>query len=155
MWEGAFLQPRNTRVFSNYAETRDYSYEGVALDTKVHAGFDLASTARAPVPAAAHGVVVYASDLGIYGQTVVVDHGMGLQTLYSHLSGFEVAVGDEVERGQTLGRTGKTGLAVGDHLHYEVLVHGIPVNPMEWWDAKWIEAKVFEVMDDAGIPRTH
>jgi murein DD-endopeptidase MepM/ murein hydrolase activator NlpD len=80
---------------------------------------------------------------------------MGLQTLYSHLSGFEVAVGDEVERGQTLGRTGKTGLAVGDHLHYEVLVHGIPVNPMEWWDAKWIEAKVFEVMDDAGIPRTH
>lgn len=151
LWEGAFLQPRNTRVFSNYAETRDYSYEGVALDTKVHAGFDLASTARAPIPAAARGRVVFAADLGIYGQTVVLDHGLGLQTLYSHLSEFAVQVDEDVERGQTLGRSGKTGLAVGDHLHYEVLIHGIPVNPMEWWDAKWIEAKVYEVMGDAGL----
>lgn len=151
LWQGAFLQPRNTRVFSNYAETRDYSYEGVALDTKVHAGFDLASTARAPVPAAARGRVVFADDLGIYGNTVVVDHGMGLQSLYSHLSEFGVTLDQDVERGATLGRSGKTGLAVGDHLHYEVLIQGIPVNPMEWWDGKWIEAKIFEPMRDAGI----
>ncbi|HKI83198.1 MAG TPA: M23 family metallopeptidase [Candidatus Krumholzibacteria bacterium] len=151
LWKGAFLQPPNTRVFSNFDETRDYSYEGVALDTKVHAGFDLASVKRAPVPAAAAGHVLFAADLGIYGNTILIDHGLGLQTAYSHLSEMSVSVGQNVKRGETIGRTGTTGLAVGDHLHYEVLVGGTPVNPLQWWDAKWIDAKVRKVLSEGGL----
>ncbi len=151
LWHGAFRQPPNTRVFSNFAETRDYSYQGVALDTKVHAGFDLASTKRAPVPAAAAGRVVFTGDLGIYGNTVVLDHGLGLQTVYGHLSRIEVEEGQTVAQGEILGRTGTTGLAVGDHLHYEVLVGGTPVNPLQWWDPKWIEGNIRTVLRDAGL----
>ena len=151
LWNGTFRQPPNTRVFSNFAETRDYSYEGVPLDTKVHAGFDLASTRRAPVPAAQSGRVVFTGDLGIYGNTVVLDHGLGLQTVYGHLSSIEVEVGQDVPQGGILGRTGTTGLAVGDHLHYEVLVWGTPVNPLEWWDRKWVDGKIRKVLAEAGL----
>ncbi len=151
LWEGAFLQPRNTKVFSNFAETRTYVYEGREIDTQVHFGFDLASTKQAPVPAANKGVVVFAEPLTIYGNTVIVDHGLGLMTLYGHLSSIGVKVGDAVARGQELGRTGTTGLAIGDHLHYEVLVHGISVTPVEWWDAKWIRDRVTGPLKAAGV----
>ncbi len=137
-WRGAFVQPRNTQVFSNYAETRDYRFDGDTLDTQVHLGFDLASTRQAPVPSAQAGTVVHAGPLTIYGNTVVVDHGLGVQTLYAHLSSFAVETGAQVGRGTVLGRTGTTGLAVGDHLHYEVLVQGYPTNPLQWWDGRWM-----------------
>ena len=124
LWEGAFIQPRNTKVFSNFAETRSYRYGGKEIDTQVHLGFDLASLKNSPVPAANSGVVVFAGPLTIYGNAVIVDHGLGLQTLYGHLSSLAVKEGDEVKQGQELGRTGTTGLAVGDHLHFEVLIQG-------------------------------
>src|SRR5439155_11692503 len=104
LWEGAFVQPRNTKVFSNFAESRSYRYEGKAVDTAVHLGFDLASLKHSPVPAANSGVVVFAGPLTIYGNTVVVDHGLGLQTLYGHLSALGVKEGDQVKQGQELGR---------------------------------------------------
>ncbi len=151
LWEGAFLQPRNTKVFSNFAEARTYVYHGREVDTSVHFGYDLASTRQAAVPAANRGVVVFAGPLTIYGNTVVLDHGLGLMTLYAHLSSIGVKVGDAVEKGQELGRTGATGLAVGDHLHYEVLVHGISVTPLEWWDAKWIQDRITGPLRAAGI----
>ena len=109
LWSGAFSQPRNTRVFSNYADTRDYRYEGKALDTQVHLGFDLASVKQAPIPAANSGRVAFAGPLGIYGNTVVLDHGLGLMTLYAHLSSLEVELGLDVKQGHTLGRSGTTG----------------------------------------------
>src|SRR5207244_3519033 len=93
---------------------------------------------QSPVTAANRGVVAFADPLTIYGNTVILDHGLGLQTLYAHLSSMEVKVGDEVAKGQELGRTGASGLALGDHLHFEVLVHGVSVTPIEWWDARWI-----------------
>ena len=111
LFEGAFIQPRNTKVFSNFAETRTYRYQGKDVDTQVHLGYDLASLKHSPVPAANAGVVVYAAPLNIYGNAVVVDHGWGLQTLYGHLSTLEVKEGDEVKKGQELGRSGATGLA--------------------------------------------
>jgi len=151
IWHGAFLQPRNTKVFSNFAETRDYRYAGRTVDTEVHLGFDLASVKQAPVPAANTGIVVHAGPLGIYGNAVVLDHGLGLQTLYAHLSSLEVAVGDTVQQGQELGRTGTTGLAVGDHLHYEVLVQGVPVTPVQWWDAHWVRDHIGGPLRDAGL----
>ncbi len=153
LWEGRFVQPRNTKVFANFAETRVYVFGGRQIDTQVHYGFDLASTRRSPVPAANTGTVVFAGPLTIYGNTVIVDHGLGLQTLYAHLSSVEVKVGDAVEKGQQLGRTGNTGLAIGDHLHFEVLVHGVSVTPLEWWDAKWIRDHIEKPLLEAGLPQ--
>ncbi|HMH51446.1 MAG TPA: M23 family metallopeptidase [Candidatus Acidoferrum sp.] len=151
LWEGAFVQPRNTKVFSNFAETRTYVYAGREIDTQVHLGFDLASTKQAPVPAANKGTVVFAGPLTIYGNAVVLDHGWGLMTLYGHLSTIGVKVGDSVDKEGELGRSGDTGLAVGDHLHYEVLVNGISVTPVEFWDAKWIRDRFNGPLKAAGL----
>jgi murein DD-endopeptidase MepM/ murein hydrolase activator NlpD len=152
LWEGPFTQPRNTKVFSNFAEARTYMYQGRAVDTQVHVGFDLASTKQSPVPAANAGQVAFAGPLTIYGNTVIVDHGLGLQTLYAHLSSIDVKAGDKIARGQELGRSGTTGLAVGDHLHFEILVSGVSVTPIEWWDGKWIRDRVNRPLKEAGLP---
>ena len=152
LWGGPFTQPRNTKMFANFAETRAYVYGGRQIDTQVHYGFDLASTKQSAVPAANEGTIVFAGSLTIYGNTVIVDHGLGLQTLYAHLSRIGVKVGDAVERGQELGRTGTTGLAIGDHLHLEVLVNGVSVTPLEWWDAKWIRDHIGKPLKAAGLP---
>jgi murein DD-endopeptidase MepM/ murein hydrolase activator NlpD len=152
LWEGAFVQPRNTKVFANFAESRTYRYQGRTVDTQVHFGYDLAATKRMAVPAANAGVVVFAGPLAIYGTTVVVDHGLGLQTLYAHLSSAGVKAGDRVAKGQEIGRSGTTGLAIGDHLHYEVLVHGVSVTPLEWWDARWLRDRVARPLQQAGLP---
>ena len=109
LWEGAFVQPHNTKVFSNFAETRTYRFAGQEIDTQVHLGYDLASVKHSPIPAANAGVVLYAAPLTIYGNTVVLDHGWGLMTLYAHLSSLAVKEGDTVTKGQELGRTGTTG----------------------------------------------
>ncbi len=152
LWEGPLVPPRKTKVFANFAETRTYRYAGRDIDTQVHYGYDLASTKQSPVTAANRGVVVFADPLTIYGNTVILDHGLGLQTLYAHLSSMEVKVGDEVAKGQELGRTGASGLAIGDHLHFEVLVHGVSVTPIEWWDARWIRDHITKPLLDAGLP---
>jgi len=151
LWDGAFVQPKNTKVFSNFAETRTYRYQGREIDTQVHFGYDLASTKQAPVPAANSGGVVFAGPLTIYGNTIIIDHGLGLMTLYGHLSTIGVKVGDRVTKGQEIGRTGTTGLATGDHLHYEVLVHGVSVTPLEWWDVKWVRDRIRAPLASAGV----
>ncbi len=112
------------------------------MDTQDHLGFDLASVARAAVQSANDGVVLHSGWFGIYGNAVVLDHGYGLLSLYGHLSSISVAQGEEVIRGQELGRTGATGLAGGDHLHFAILLHGLPVNPVEWWDDHWIQDRL-------------
>lgn len=151
LWQGPFVQPRNTKVFSNFAETRTYVYDGREVDKQVHYGYDLASTKQSAVPAANAGVVAFTGPLTIYGNTVIVDHGLGLQTLYAHLSSIDVKPGDKVSKGQPLGRTGATGLAIGDHLHFEVLVAGASVTPLEWWDGKWIRDRVNRPLKQAGL----
>ncbi|MFQ5521443.1 MAG: M23 family metallopeptidase, partial [Candidatus Methylomirabilia bacterium] len=151
LWHGAFLHPRNAKVFSNFAETRIYRFRGKKVDTQVHFGYDLASVRESPVLAANSGVVVFAQPLTIYGNTVVLDHGLGLQTLYAHLSRIDVAVGDRVETGEVLGPSGATGLAAGDHLHYEVLIHGVSVTPLEWWDPKWIQNHIVSPLRAANV----
>jgi murein DD-endopeptidase MepM/ murein hydrolase activator NlpD len=152
LWHGPFVQARNTKVFANFAETRTYVHGGKEIDRQIHFGYDLASTRQSPVPAANKGVVVFAEPLTIYGNTVVIDHGLGLQTLYAHLSSTTVKVGDAVEKGQEIARTGSTGLAMGDHLHYEVLVSGTSVTPLEWWDAKWIRDHIGKPLNEASLP---
>ncbi len=132
----------SAQVMSHFADQRTYVYQGREVDQQTHLGFDLAVVAHTPVPAANPGVVVLARYLGIYGNAVVVDHGLGLATLYAHLSAIEAKEGQKVERGTILGRTGATGLAGGDHLHFTTLVRGLPVNPVEWWDGHWIHDRV-------------
>ena len=105
-------------------------------------GIDLASINQAPVPAANTGKIVFVENLGIYGGTIVMDHGFGLFSMYSHLSHMDVTVGQDVEKGAIIGKTGRTGLAGGDHLHFSMLVHHTFVNPLEWWDAQWIQNNI-------------
>jgi murein DD-endopeptidase MepM/ murein hydrolase activator NlpD len=152
LWDGVFVQPTNTKVFSNFAETRTYRYHGQNVDTQIHYGYDLASVQQGPVPAANSGTVVFTGPLTIYGNTVVVDHGLGLQTLYAHLSSIGVKEGDQVTKGQELGRTGSSGLALGDHLHFEVLINGVSVTPLEWWDARWIRDHIGRPLREGGLP---
>ncbi len=141
-WKGAFRQLPGSAVMSGFAELRSYALGGERISTARHYGFDLASTAHAPITASAAGRVVYAGDLGIYGQSVLLDHGLGLASLYGHLSSVEVDPGDDVEQGTLLGRSGTTGLAGGDHLHFAMLVGETYVNPLEWWDPKWVRSHI-------------
>jgi len=142
LWSDVFVPMRNAQVMSSFADRRTYMYEGRAVDRQDHLGFDLASTALAEVQSGNAGVVVLARFFGIYGNTVVVDHGYGLQTLYGHLSSISVEEGQAVAKGQVVGRSGETGLAGGDHLHFSVLLHGLSVNPAEWWDSHWIHDRL-------------
>lgn len=142
LWTEAFAQMGNSQVESRFADRRTYFFDNKEIDRQVHLGFDLATVQQAPVHASNAGKVVFADYLGIYGNCVILDHGLGVQSLYAHLSHIGVKSGDTVTKGQELGRTGVTGLAGGDHLHFTMLVQGVPVNPVEWWDAHWLQDRV-------------
>jgi murein DD-endopeptidase MepM/ murein hydrolase activator NlpD len=150
LWEGAFQPLGGSQVESSFADFRTYVYAGKEVDRQVHLGFDLAKTANSPVTSANNGRVLFASDLGIYGNCVIVDHGMGVQSLYGHLSSFAVREGEDVRKGQTLGTSGQTGLAGGDHLHFSMLLNGQFVNATEWWDPHWIEDRIVRKLREAG-----
>jgi murein DD-endopeptidase MepM/ murein hydrolase activator NlpD len=153
LWKDSFQPLGNASVEAAFADNRTYIHDGQEIDRQVHLGFDLAVTQRIPVLAANTGVVVYAADLGIYGNCVIVDHGLGVQSLYAHLSSIDVKEGDRVEKGHVLGRSGMTGLAGGDHLHFTMLVNGEAVNPVEWWDPKWMQDRVLRKIAEAGGTR--
>lgn len=138
LWKGPFLRLPNAAPRAGFADHRTYLYEGREIDQQDHLGVDLASLTHAEVPAANSGVVIFAGTLGIYGKTVVLDHGFGLFSMYSHLSQVSVNANDRVAREQVLGNTGSTGLAGGDHLHFSIMVHNTFVDPVEWWDPAWI-----------------
>jgi len=142
LWDGVFEQLKNSKVTSQFAEKRSYFVEGKQISSATHYGFDLATTMNSPVTASNTGKVVWADDLGIYGGCVILDHGFDLFTLYGHLSRIDVKPGDMVKKGQVVGLSGSTGLAGGDHLHFATLLGGVYVDPVEWWDPKWIREKV-------------
>ncbi|MFI5315282.1 MAG: M23 family metallopeptidase [Myxococcota bacterium] len=139
LWSGAFTQMPNTHAGAKFAERRSYVYQGKVVDQQTHMGYDLASTSHADIPAANDGLVVFAGPLGIYGNAVVLDHGLGLFSLYGHMSEIAVQNHRPVNRGDVLGKSGTTGLAGGDHLHFAMLLDGVFVDPLEWFDKKWID----------------
>jgi murein DD-endopeptidase MepM/ murein hydrolase activator NlpD len=149
LWSGPFRPLGNAAIESKFADHRTYFYQGREIDQQVHLGFDLAVTTNIPVLAGNDGKVVHADYLGIYGNCVIIDHGMGLQSLYGHLSSIDVRVGDVVKKDQPIGRSGMTGLAAGDHLHFGVYLEGQAVNPVEWWDPHWIEDRVTRKIREA------
>jgi murein DD-endopeptidase MepM/ murein hydrolase activator NlpD len=146
LWEGTFLRMKNTAPMALFGDNRTYQYHGKAVGKSTHMGVDLASTANAPVEAANNGIVAYNGYLGIYGNIIILDHGLGLFTLYGHLNSIDVKNGQEVKKGDVMGHTGTSGLAGGDHLHFGLLVGGQFVNPQEWWDSHWIADNVSRKM---------
>lgn len=142
LWDGPFIRLPNSAPMAGFADNRTYMHGGQAVDNQTHLGVDLASLATSPVPAGNTGRVVLAEFMGIYGNVVVLDHGFGVQSLYSHLSEIHVHKGETVQRGQIIGKTGATGMAGGDHLHFGMLVSGLEVQPIEWWDPHWIKDNI-------------
>jgi murein DD-endopeptidase MepM/ murein hydrolase activator NlpD len=138
LWTGVFHRQSNAAPMSAFADRRSYLYKGDVIDRQTHLGYDLASLKSAPVEAAQDGVVVFADYLGIYGNAVIIDHGLGIFSLYGHLSTIGVQPGQHVSAGESLGQTGDTGLAGGDHLHFSIMLHGVHIDPVEWWDPLWI-----------------
>jgi len=142
LWHEPFFAILGARE-AMFADKRNYLYHGKKIDEQVHLGFDIAGTQHMTIPAANDGRVIWADRLGIYGNCVVIDHGYGLQTIYGHMSQFLVKKGDTVRRLQPIGKTGQTGMAGGDHLHFSMQIDGVQVNPIEWWDAHWIHDRIW------------
>jgi len=136
-------------VRAYFGENRSYYYKGEKISTAIHKGIDLAKVKRAKIYSSNYGKVVAAKYIGIYGNTLIVYHRLGLYTLYGHTSVFKVKVGDTVKRGDVIARTGSTGAVFGDHLHFGVYVQGYAVNPIEWMDPKWIKLNVVNVINGA------
>ena len=148
LWSGRFIRMAGSGK-AGYADHRTYFYNGKAIDKQVHLGMDIASIKHAAVKAAGAGKVIYSDYLGIYGNMVMLDHGQGVFSLYSHLSQSNVSPGDMLNKGEILGNTGISGMAGGDHLHFSMLVNGIFVTPKEWWDQHWIDVTIDGPVMDA------
>ncbi|HSN20944.1 MAG TPA: M23 family metallopeptidase [Usitatibacter sp.] len=154
LWSGAFAQLSNSKVEANFADERTYTYQGQPIDTAFHLGYDLSVTKHYPIEAANSGTVAFTGDLGLYGNAIIVDHGLGLFTLYGHCSEIDVKAGDHVDKRQVIGKTGETGFAGGDHLHFGVYLDGLAVLPVEWWDQKWIDDNITPKLEGKGGAET-
>jgi murein DD-endopeptidase MepM/ murein hydrolase activator NlpD len=148
LWHGAFVQLSNSKVESYFADRRTYVYNGKPVDQQDHVGFDLSVVQHTPIEAGNDGKVVLAEYFGIYGNAVLIDHGAGLMSLYGHMSEIDVKPGQMVKKQEVIGKSGATGLAAGDHLHFGLFLQGVPVNPTEWWDQKWINDHVLDRMKE-------
>jgi murein DD-endopeptidase MepM/ murein hydrolase activator NlpD len=142
LWDGPFLRMKNAAPRAFFGDRRTYFYNGKQVSESIHNGVDLASLANAPIEASNSGIVRFTGVIGIYGNSVIIDHGMGLSTLYSHLSSIGVKPEQEVKRGEVIGVSGTTGLAGGDHLHFGIAINGQFVDPVELWDPHWIADNV-------------
>jgi murein DD-endopeptidase MepM/ murein hydrolase activator NlpD len=149
LWRGRFSQFYNSKVTATFADKRVYYYNDAPVDTKFHMGYDLASTKHAKVNAANNGKVIFEGYLGVYGNTLIIDHGFGLFSLYGHLSDYLVKIGEVVSKNQYIAMTDTTGLAGGDHLHFDILVNGYYANPIEWWDGHWIKTHIESKIEEA------
>ncbi len=149
LWHGTFMRMPRAATKATFGDHRSYIHNGKEVDHQIHLGVDLASVRHADIPAANDGRVIYADVMGIYGLVVIIDHGLGLQSLYGHLSQMNVAKGDSVKKGDTIGKSGVSGLAGGDHLHFGIIVGGIPVNPIEWWDSHWLRVSLQDILPQA------
>jgi hypothetical protein len=146
LWDGVFLRMRNAKTMASFGEKRVYYADGKEVSESVHLGIDLASTTNAPIEASNSGIVAFTGYLGIYGNTIIIDHGFGLFSFYAHLGSIDVEKGDTVSKGQLVGRTDTSGLAGGDHLHFGIIVSGRFVDPKEWWDSHWIKDNILRKM---------
>jgi len=140
----------NGQKVADFGDHRIYSFKGKEnLSNAYHMGLDLASIHMGTITSSNAGKVVFAENNGIYGNLPILDHGFGLYTLYGHCSELNVQEGDNVAAGQQIAKTGLSGYAMGDHLHFGILVQGIEVRPEEWMDTKWIYDNITSVIESA------
>ncbi|MBW6489189.1 MAG: M23 family metallopeptidase [Sulfurimonas sp.] len=140
---------KNGAVVAHFGDYRIYSYNGENISKSYHLGLDLASNAMAEIKTQNGGNVVYSDYNGLYGNMPIIDHGLGLYTLYGHCSTVNVNSGDKIEGDSVVAHTGKSGYAMGDHLHFGVLVQGIEVHPAEWMDNEWMRLNITNVIKSA------
>ncbi len=146
-----FLPIKKASVVGSFGDHRSYHLNNDVISQSYHKGVDFASVKEDTIVAPNNGIVIFAAPNGIYGNMSVVYHGLGLFTLYGHCSSFLAKEGDMVQKGQPIAKTGMSGLAFGDHLHYGVVIQGVEVRPLEWLDANWIKLNVTKVIEDAKI----
>lgn len=144
-----FKRLTNSATAGHYAQKRYYYFDNEQIDEAWHLGIDWASIKKAPIYVSNSGMVIFNDYLGIYGNTIIIDHKLGLQTLYAHTSSSSVNLTDHVKAKQQIGNTGTTGAVLGDHLHFGILVQGIEVNPLEWMDKNWIKTRITDVITEA------
>ena len=137
LWDGVFLRNQGATK-AGFADSRTYEYRSEVVSQQVHLGLDIAGINNTPIFAANHGKVIFVGEIGIYGNVIILDHGYGLHSLYGHLHQTNVQEGAFVRKGDVIAISGETGLVFGDHLHFEMRVNGVPVNPIEWFDAVWV-----------------
>ncbi|MDF1876416.1 M23 family metallopeptidase [Sulfurimonas sp. SAG-AH-194-L11] len=140
---------KNAQVVATFGDHRKYLYKGEYISESYHLGLDLASNAMAKIKPQNGGEVVFSEYNGLYGNMPLIHHGLGLYTLYGHCSSIKVNTGDEVTKKEVIANTGKSGYAMGDHLHFGVLVQGIEVRPQEWMDKQWIKLNIHDVIKSA------
>ena len=144
-----FSPLRNGAVMASFGDHRKFDYQGQIVSESNHMGLDLASVKQAKITLSNPGVVTLNEFVGIDGNAIIIYHGLGLSTLYAHLTSSNVNVGDVLDSNATLGNTGNTGLALGDHLHFGILVQGHEVWSAEWMDANWIEKNIINIINEA------
>ncbi|MBK8903857.1 MAG: LysM peptidoglycan-binding domain-containing protein [Anaerolineaceae bacterium] len=134
-WDGLFTSPvPDAIVTAPYGDARSYNGGPVEI---YHTGVDFAGTVGTPILAPANGIVVFNDFLELRGNTVILDHGQGVFSAYFHLSETFVALGDAVTAGQTIAAGGSTGLSTGPHLHWDLRIHGVPVNGLQWLETNY------------------
>lgn len=146
---GAFKRLRGSKTVAGYGERRHYYLNEKKINEAWHLGIDWASVKKAPIRVSNEGTVIFKNYLGLYGNSIIIDHGMGLATLYAHTSSQQVEVGDHVTKNMKIANTGATGAVFGDHLHFGVLIQGVEVNPIEWMDKNWIKVRITNVLKKA------
>jgi len=140
---------KNAKVVAHFGDHRIYFYKGEQVSEAYHLGLDLASYSHAPIRPQNGGRVVFADYNGLYGNMPMISYGLGLYSIYGHCSRLNVNAGDTTRPRQTIANTGKTGYAMGDHLHFGVLVQGIEVRPQEWMDSHWIKVNITDIIKKA------
>lgn len=141
-----FYPLKNSAAVASFGDHRFYSYGGKEVSEAYHLGIDLASIRFADIRSKNSGTVVFAQPNGIYGNNLIIYHGLGLYTLYGHCSRFLVNAGDKIKPNEVVAKTGTTGLALGDHLHFGVLIQGVEVRPEEWMDKSWIKMNISDII---------
>jgi len=146
-----FYPLKKAAVVATFGDERHYYYQDKSNEVSLsyHVGLDLASTKNAPIYSSNDGKVVFANYNGIYGKMPLIDHGLGLFSLYGHCSSLLVEEGDSIKAEQKIAQTGKSGLALGDHLHFGILVQGVEVRIAEWMDQNWIKVNIDNIFKEA------
>jgi len=147
-WENVFERPRGQTLRVDFSDVRDYILNGAALGTVGYTGAEHASIQRQSITPVAPGKVRFAGYLPFSGKTVVIDHGFGISTLYGALDSIGIQEEADVTPASEIGKAGSSGLSDAPGLYYELRVHGVPVRPVEFWDARWVKDHIRRKIDD-------